>query len=197
MISGLQQEHSNSQLAQYEPSQYSHERASLKVIIGAKIWRIVNCSLYRYSPSLARGWRRFLVRLFRGKVSPSSSLSRSAIIECPWNFEIGELSSIGDHSWVYALEKVVIGDKVCVGDSVKLLTGTHDITSPAFALVRKPVRIDSGSWVATSATVLPGVRIGEGAVVGASAVVAKDVEPWTVVVGNPAAFVKKRKIRNK
>ena len=47
-------------------------------------------------------------------------------------------------------------------------------------------------WVATGAVILPGVTIGEGAVVAAGAVVVKDVEPWTVVGGNPAKFIKKR-----
>jgi len=185
-----------SQLAKFKPSQYSRERATLCEIICGKVWRIVNITLYRFSPSGARGWRRFLVRLFGGKASGKSSLSRSAIIDCPWNFSIGEYSSIGDKSWVYALERIQIGDKVCVGESVKLLTGTHDIESANFALVRKPVIICSGCWVATSATVLPGITVNEGAVVGACAVVTKDVEPWTVVVGNPAKVIKKRVIRN-
>ena len=130
-------------------------------------------------------------------MSGKSSLSRSAIIEFPWNFSIGEYSSIGDKSWVYALAKIQIGDKVCVGESVRLLTGTHDIMSTNFALIRKPVVIESGCWIATSATVFPGITVNEGAVVGACAVVTKDVEPWTVVAGNPAHFIKKRVIRDR
>ena len=50
-------------------------------------------------------------------------------------------------------------------------------------------------WIATGAYVLPGVTIGEGSVVGAGSVVTKDVEPWTVVAGNPAKFIKKRELK--
>jgi acetyltransferase-like isoleucine patch superfamily enzyme len=63
-------------------------------------------------------------------------------------------------------------------------------------LVTKPIRIEDNAWVAAKVTILPGVTIGEGAVVGACTVVAKDVPPWSVVVGNPARVVGKRELKN-
>lgn len=77
---------------------------------------------------------------------------------------------------------------------MRVLTGTHDIQSPQFDLVTKPVTIGEGVWIATGATILPGVTIGNGAVVAAGSVVAHNVEPWAVVGGNPAKFIKKRVI---
>ena len=59
-------------------------------------------------------------------------------------------------------------------------------------LTHKPIMIGASAWVAGWSIILPGVTIGEGAVVGAGAVVTKDVEPWSVVAGNPAKFIKKR-----
>jgi putative colanic acid biosynthesis acetyltransferase WcaF len=61
-------------------------------------------------------------------------------------------------------------------------------------LIAKPIIIMENVWVTTGAMILPGVTIGEGGVVAAGAVVVKDVEPWTVVGGNPARFIKKRKL---
>ena len=75
---------------------------------------------------------------------------------------------------------------------MKLLAGYHDISTLNFAFRTKPITIGSCVWIATGAMVLPGVAIGDGAVVAAGAVVTKDVEPWTVVGGNPARFIKKR-----
>jgi len=63
-------------------------------------------------------------------------------------------------------------------------------------LTHHPIVIGSQSWIAARAFIGPGVTIGEGAVVGACAAVFKDVEPWTVVGGNPAKFIKKREIKN-
>jgi putative colanic acid biosynthesis acetyltransferase WcaF len=105
---------------------------------------------------------------------------------------IDEYSSIGDGAWVYALDKITIGRNVCIGEDVRLITGSHDITTPSFDLITKPITIKNNVWVATAAMILPGVTIGEGAVIAAGAVGTKDVEQWTVVGGNPARFIKKR-----
>ena len=117
-------------------------------------------------------------------------------MDYPWNFSIGDQSSIGEHAWIYCLDKITIGKNCCIGEDVRLLTGSHDVHVPTFDLVTKPISIKDDVWIATGAYVMPGVTIGEGAVVAAGAVVTKDVEPWTVVGGNPAKFIKKRELRN-
>ena len=61
-------------------------------------------------------------------------------------------------------------------------------------LTTAPIVIESQVWVCAAAFVAPGVTVGEGAVVGARACVIKDVEPWTVVSGNPAIFIRQRKV---
>ncbi len=76
-----------------------------------------------------------------------------------------------------------------------MLSGSHQLESQYFDLITKPITIKDNVWIATDAIILPGVTIGEGAVVAAGAVVSKDVEPWTVVGGNPARFIKKRVLK--
>ena len=68
------------------------------------------------------------------------------------------------------------------------------ITNPLNPLVTAPIVIEDQAWVAADAFVGMGVRIGQGAVVGARAAVFKDVKPWTVVGGNPAKYIKMRKL---
>ena len=140
-----------------------------------------------------------LLRIFGAKLHTQPkgyvALNPKARIESPWNVEIGNLSSIGNKAWVYALDNITVGSKTCIGENVKLLTGYHDIATKNFAFKTKPITIGSCVWIATGAIVLPGVTIGDGAVVAAGAVVTKDVEPWTVVGGNPAKFIKKRELR--
>jgi maltose O-acetyltransferase len=81
---------------------------------------------------------------------------------------------------------VEIGNCVVINDGCRLLTGTHDVHSPAWELIAKPVVIEDYAWIATGAILLPGVRVGRGAVVGAGAIVTKSVEPLTIVAGSPA-----------
>jgi acetyltransferase-like isoleucine patch superfamily enzyme len=84
---------------------------------------------------------------------------------------------------------VNIGDRVHVGHHVVLLTVNHRVGAPderCGPLTAAPVTIGDGAWIASSATILPGVSVGECSVVGAGAVVARDVEPHTMVAGVPA-----------
>ena len=166
-----------------------------------RIWECARALLCRPTPFFMRRWRVFVTKMFgglykgRGKISWTASLSRKCRVDYPWNVTIGEKSSVNDGAWVYALGKVTIGKNVCVGEDVKLLTGSHDVNSPTFDLVTRPICIGDNAWIATGAMVMPGVTIGEGAVIAAGSVVSKDVESWTVAGGNPARFIKKRVLR--
>ena len=178
---------------------------SVKEKLVQRIWELARVVLYLPTPFFMRGWRRFIVaviaRLYKRSdvsncISKSASLSRTAKIDYPWNVSIGPHSSIGNNAWVYAMDNITIGENCCIGGDVRLVTGTHDINSATFDLMTRPIRIENDVWVATGAIVLPGVTVGEGAVVGAGAVVTKDVEPWTVVGGNPAKFIKERVLKD-
>jgi acetyltransferase-like isoleucine patch superfamily enzyme len=170
--------------------------------IPERIWEWMRPIVFGISPWFARRWRlmwvRFAAKFYRGEGSCSSSvsLSRSSRIEYPWNVTIGDRSSVGANAWVYALDKISIGKNCCIGEDVKLITGSHDISMSTFDLITKPITIKDNVWIATGAMVLPGVTIGEGAVVAAGAVVTKDVDDWMVVGGNPAKVIKKRVIRD-
>lgn len=163
------------------------------------IWCGINVSLYRFTPSklsLFRYWRVALVRLFGGQVDWKASLHPSAIIEYPWNLTMGKYSSLGAKSWVYAMNSVSIGNYTCIGNDVYLLTGSHDVNSPAFSLETKPICIGNGVWVATRAMILPGVTVEDMAVVAAGSIVSKKVSNYDIVAGNPAKFIKKRVIKD-
>lgn len=186
-------------MMEFNPVQTNQRPAREK--LAQRIWEMLRPIVSGCSPWFARKWRvawvRFVANWYGGRIrgiSKSCSISRKSRVDYPWNLTIGDKSSIGDRAWVYCLDKITIGKNCCIGEDVKLITGTHDICSSTFDLVSKPIVIKDNVWVATGAYVLPGVTIGEGAVVGAGAVVTKDVEAWTVVGGNPAGFIKKREL---
>lgn len=88
--------------------------------------------------------------------------------------------------------RIVTGDDVSIGPEASILTLGHDPQSPSFDLRGGDVKIGDRAWIGYRALILPGVTIGEGAVVASSAVVTKSVEPFTIVAGNPARVIGQR-----
>ena len=82
-----------------------------------------------------------------------------------------------------------VGNDVSIGPEASILTLGHDPQSADFADKGGDVIIGDRAWICYRAIILPGVSIGEGAVVGAGAVVSRDVEPYTIVAGSPARVV--------
>jgi putative colanic acid biosynthesis acetyltransferase WcaF len=172
------------------------QKYSGKENIKRVIWAIVY-PLFRYSPRTFFGWRCLLLRIFGARIGCKVNIYNSATIFMPWNLEIGDWSSIGEYVFVYNPGKVVIGSFSTVSHRAHLCAGTHDYTDPAMPLLKLPITVGGQAWLCTDTFIGPGVNIGEGAVVGARAVVMKDVPPWTIVAGNPAKPIKKRIIRHK
>ena len=93
-------------------------------------------------------------------------------------------------------DEIRLGDYVVVNDKCTLLTASHDIESPVWAQVHAPIIIEDFAWIATNSIILPGVTIGYAAIVGAGAVVTKDVPAYQVVGGNPARCIKRRSTKH-
>jgi putative colanic acid biosynthesis acetyltransferase WcaF len=151
--------------------------------------------LFRPSPRVCFGWRRFLLRCFGAKVGRNAHVYPSCRVWAPWNLEVGDYGCLSFDVDCYCVDKVVIGRHATVSQYSFLCTASHDISDPHMRLTTAPVVIGDGSWVCAGAYVGPGITVGEGAVVGARAVVTRSVEPWSVVAGNPARFIKTRELR--
>ena len=173
--------HSNRQAAKYTA------REQL-----ARIFWSIGQPVFRITPRPCFGLRRALLRLFGAKVGSDVNIYPSALIYYPWNLSIGEWSSIGEWALIYNLGAVTIGQHSTISQRAHLCAGTHDYRDPSMPLLKPPIQIGDNAWICADAFVGPGVTIGEGAIVGARAVVTKDVAPWTVVVGNPAQVIKER-----
>ena len=86
---------------------------------------------------------------------------------------------------------IIVGNDVFIGPKVNLITINHDVNPDnRSATYGRPIVIEDKVWIGINSTILPGVRIGYGAIVGAGSVVTKDVPAMTVVAGNPARIIK-------
>lgn len=155
------------------------------------VWGFIK-PLFSFSPRPLFAWRAFLLRQFGAKVGRHVHIYNSATIYFPWNLEVGDHSAIGEHAYIYNLGPIIIGNKTTISQRAHLCAGTHDFADSALPLLKPPIVIADQAWICADAFVGPGITVGEGAIVGARAVVTKDVEPWAIVAGNPAVFVKRR-----
>ena len=155
-------------------------------------WSLVWALLYRPSPRPLRKFRVWLVRLFGGNVAWTVNLRPSSRIWHPWLLAMGEHSCLADNVMIYNLGPVSIGPHTVLSQEAYVCAGTHDYTKPNLPLQRPPITIGGGVWVCAKAFIAPGVTIGDNAVVGACAVVTKDVPPGMIAAGNPAKVVRAR-----
>ena len=173
----------------------SSNRTAQKYTAGEQFRRVlwgIGKLVFRFSPRPCFGWRRFVLRCFGAKIGAHVHTYPSTRVYFPWNLTVGAWSAIGEDAFIYNLGPVTIGRKVTISHRAHLCAGTHDYTKPDLPLLKPPIEIKDQAWICAEAFVGPGVSVGEGAVVGARAVVMKNVEPWTVVAGNPACEIKKR-----
>jgi acetyltransferase-like isoleucine patch superfamily enzyme len=134
----------------------------------------------------------FYRKIMKFRIGSRSNIFLNCSFDCTKNFSIGENSVINANCRIDTRGGIEIGNSVSISSDVVILTADHDMDSMNFAGSTRAVCIADYVWIGTRAMILPGVKIGKGAVVAAGSVVTKNVEPYNVVGGVPAKFIKKR-----
>jgi len=163
--------------------------------LGRAAWGAVWLLLFRPSPRLLLGWRRFLLRLFGARVGRGAKVMPSVRVWAPWNLALGDYACLSHDVDCYCVAPVRVGAHATVSQYSFLCAASHDIEDPHMRLITAPIHIGDGAWVAADVFVAPGVTIGEGAVAGARSSVFSDLPAWKVCVGSPARPVKDRVLR--
>jgi len=140
--------------------------------------------------------RRLCYRLAGIKIGPGSTIHMWANFYQPQNIVIGEDTIVGDHCFLDGRAKLRIGNHVAIASQVLIYNSEHDVQSESFPPLEEPVEIEDYVFIGPRAIILPGVKIGRGAVVAAGAVVTKDVLALSIVGGIPAVKIGERKIKN-
>jgi putative colanic acid biosynthesis acetyltransferase WcaF len=155
-------------------------------------WLVIQATLYRLPLPRAYGWRRFWLRLFGAKLGTAAAVHATTRILHPWLLEIGDWSNLAGGVVVYNLGPVRIGNHTVISQDAYLCAGTHDYTQPTLPLMREPITIGDGVWIAAGAFIGPGVTVGNNSVIGARAVAMKDVQSNVVAAGNPCRVIRQR-----
>ena len=122
-----------------------------------------------------------ILRLFGAQVGAGVHIRQGVRVHWPWKLSIGDRAWIGEGAWLLNLEPITIGSDACVSQEALLCCGSHDYRDVSFGYRNAPIEVGHGAWVAARATVLPGVRVGDGAVVAAGTVVSRDVPDLTLI----------------
>lgn len=171
-------------------------RLSIKNRIGRALWNVCYIFLFRPFPGrIFNPWRKLVLKAFGAKLKGDVTVPNTTRIWAPWNLEM-ETAGFDGHINCYNVDKVILRPLAVVSQGAFLCTASHNIYSKNHELTTAPIVIEEKVWIGADAFVGMGVTIGQGAVVGARAAVFKDVEPWTIVGGNPARPIKKRVLRD-
>jgi acetyltransferase-like isoleucine patch superfamily enzyme len=144
---------------------------------------------------LSEEQRAALDDLFGGNAPEGLGLFTPVQIDFPKQMRFGEHVFINHSFTAMSVGGIYIGDRVQIGPHVTIVTDNHDFSNRSVLRCR-PVRIGSGVWIGANVTILPGVTVGENAVIAAGAVVTKDVPANSIAGGNPARVIRMLDDRN-
>ncbi len=139
-------------------------------------------------------YNQLVKELFKGNIGEESMVRQGVHIIMGDHVKVGNHVSIMYNFVCMSRGGVVIEDNVSIEANTQILTNNHDEKEHRILLC-KPVVIKENAWIGAGVTILPGVTIGENAIVGAASVVTKDVPANTIVVGNPARVIRQVKVK--
>ena len=145
--------------------------------------------------------RYWIFKTFLCKLGSGSMIDYQTYFRYPWKVSVGKNVSINRGCEFYGSmmagnSMITIGDHCAFGPRVRVLSATHSHRSLDLPDEAASVTIGDFVWIGAGAVILPGVTIGNGAVVAAASVVTRDVAPFSIVAGNPARYLKAREIQH-
>ncbi len=178
------------ELRNFDNSWYQPGRSQIWQVL----WFFAGAPLLRSSVIPFSGFRVWLLRIFGATTGEGVVIKPGVRVKYPWHLTVGNHSWLGEDCWIDNLTSVCIGSDVCLSQGCYLCTGNHDWSDPAFGLIVQSIALHDGCWVGARALIAPGVVIGECAIAAAGSVVRKNIPAFEIHGGNPAVFLRRRKI---
>lgn len=168
-----------------------HPGSRIKVLL----WFFINYYIFNNAFPWPGRFKQFLLRLFGAKVGKGLIIKNKVRIKYPWRLRIGHYCWIGESVWIDNLETVELGNHVCLSQGAMLLTGNHDYTRSDFPYRLGKIKIEDGVWIGAQSVVCPGVICQSHAILTVNSVATTHLAPWSIYSGNPASFVRMRKLK--
>ncbi len=173
-----------------------HTPWTRRELAGLALWRLAWPLLASWTPKFLNPWRLLVLRGFGAKLEGVPFVHPRARVAVPWQLTMRHRACLGEGAHAYSLGAIEIGEGATVAQECYLCAGTHDFADPNLPLVTKSIRIGAHAFVGARVLVLPGVSIGEGAVIGAASVVTKDFPARMMGAGNPCRVLRPRPVRS-
>jgi putative colanic acid biosynthesis acetyltransferase WcaF len=137
-------------------------------------------------------WRATLLRLFGATIGPDCHFYPDSRVWAPWLLTAADHVTAANGAEIYNPAGITLGSHVILSQESYLCGATHDYNDPKFPLLAYQMTLGPYAWICARASVLPGVNVGEGAVLGLGAIATRELQPWTVYSGNPAQPIRER-----
>jgi putative colanic acid biosynthesis acetyltransferase WcaF len=178
-------------LRDYDNSWYRPGRP----LLWQAVWFFIGLPLLRCALLPSSAFRVWLLRRFGARLGTGVVIKPGVRVKYPWHLEVGDCCWLGEDCWIDNLTTVTLGDSVCISQGAYLCTGNHNWSDPSFGLMTKSIVLGNGAWVGAKTLLAPGVELGAGAIASAGSVVMRNIPAFEIHAGNPAAFVKHRRIK--
>ena len=179
-------------LATFNGSNFDKGAGFLKITL----WYFVNALLVRASWNPFMGIKIVLLRMFGARIGKGLVIKNNVVIKSPWNLTVGDDCWLGEDCWIDNLDKVCIGNNVCISQGALLLTGNHDYTVSSMPYRNAAITLEDGAWIGAKAVVCPGVTVHRNAILTVGSVATKEMEENGIYQGNPAVRVRTRVLKD-
>lgn len=136
--------------------------------------------------------RSFLLKLLGIKINKNCFIDSGFRFLYPKNITIGKNVSLGHYNRIWAFNKVIIGDYVQTAIGLTIVSGGHHTNDFSPKTQNQEIVLEGENWIGANVTILGGVTIGRGTIIGAGSVVVRNLPPYTICVGNPCKVLRKR-----
>lgn len=156
------------------------------------LWYFVNALIVRASWNPFMRLKIALLRAFGAKIGKGLVIKNNVNVKSPWNLAVGDDCWLGEDCWIDNLDKVFVGNDVCISQGALLLTGNHDYTISSMPYRNASIHIEDGAWIGAKTVVCPGVTVRRNAILTVGSVATKDMDENGIYQGNPAVRIRKR-----